>query len=103
MRSMPSDYPASMRPPKPRLTLRVGVTGHRPNKLHGPAVARIAQQLPQVFAVIEQAAAKILPESQSFYAPESAVMRLICGFAEGADQIAVAACPAGWHIEAILP
>ncbi len=100
---MPSDYPASMHPPKPRLTLRVGVTGHRPNKLHGPAAARIAHQLPRVFAAIEQSAGKILPESQSFYAPEGAVMRLICGFAEGADQIAVAACPAGWHIEAILP
>jgi hypothetical protein len=95
--------PASMHPPKPRLTLRVGVTGHRPNKLHGSAVARVAQQLPQVFAALEQAAANILQDSASLYAPEAAAIRLITGFAEGADQMAVAVCPAGWQIEAILP
>jgi hypothetical protein len=95
--------PASMHPPRPRLTLRVGITGHRPNKLNGPAVARIERQLPQIFAAIERAAAKIQHGSESLYAQEPAVVRLICGFAEGADQMAVAACPAGWQIEAILP
>ena len=30
-------------------------------------------------------------------------IRLISGFAEGADQIAIAACPADWTVEAILP
>src|SRR5262245_28469721 len=102
MRPMSPDS-ASMHPPKPRLTLRVGITGHRPNKLFGPAVARVAHQLPQVFAAIERTATNILPASQSFYANEPAVMRLISGFAEGADQMAVSVCPAGWHIEAILP
>src|SRR4051794_40488375 len=102
MRPM-AQSPASKHPPRPRLTLRVGVTGHRPNKLQGPTVARIARQLPQVFAAIEQAVTKISQDSASFYACESAVMRLSCGFTEGADQMAVATCPPGWQIEAILP
>jgi hypothetical protein len=94
---------ASSHPPKPRLTLRVGVTGHRPNKLAGAAVARIRTQLPEVFAAIARAASTILANSAPLYADEPPAFRLVCGFAEGADQIAVATCPAGWRIEAILP
>src|SRR6266550_2280722 len=94
---------ASSHPPKPRLTLRVGITGHRPNKLAGAAVTRIRKQLPEVFAAIERAASTILANSAPLYADEPAAFRLVCGFAEGADQIAVATCPDSWRIEAILP
>ena len=100
---MPPDPSASRYPPKPRLTLRVGITGHRPNKLYGAALARVARQLPAVFATIERTAARILKDGESLYTQEPAAIRLICGFAEGADQMAVAACPPGWQIEAILP
>jgi len=94
---------ASSHPPKPRLTLRVGVTGHRPNKLPGSVAARIRKQLPEVFDAIERAASTILTKGAPLYADEPAAFRLVCGFAEGADQIAVATCPTGWRIEAILP
>jgi hypothetical protein len=100
---MPSDSSLSQHPPKPRLTLRVGVTGHRPNKLTGAIASRIRTQLPEVFDAIERAASTILAKGAPLYADEPAAFRLICGFAEGADQIAVAICPAGWRIEAILP
>jgi hypothetical protein len=90
-------------PPKPRLTLRVGVTGHRPNKLIGAVADRIRAQLPEVFAAIERAASIILAKSAALYADEPPAFRLVCGFAEGADQMAAATCPAGWRIEAILP
>jgi hypothetical protein len=90
-------------PPKPRLTLRVGITGHRPNKLSGSAVARIRRQLPRVYAAIAAAAEQILAANAEFYAVETPAFRLISGFAEGADQIAVETCPDGWRIEAILP
>jgi hypothetical protein len=35
-----------LHPRKPRLVLRVGITGHRPNKLNGAAVGRIEKELP---------------------------------------------------------
>src|SRR5438067_11347390 len=85
-------------PPRPRLTLRVGITGHRPNKLHGPAVERIRQQLPQVFAAIEEAAGTILSANCDFYAPGPAAFRLVSGFAEGADEMAGGAGPRYWQI-----
>ena len=95
-------------PPKPRLTLRVGITGHRPNKLPKPDLPRIERQLREVFAAIEAAVAKAYDANKAVYASAPAGakpyrIRLISGFAEGADQMAVAACPADWTVEAILP
>jgi hypothetical protein len=98
-------------PPKPRLTLRVGITGHRPNKLPKADLPRIERQLREVFAAIETAVAKAYDANKAVYAGASADaaggkpyrVRLISGFAEGADQIAVAVCPADWTVEAILP
>jgi hypothetical protein len=98
-------------PPKPRLTLRVGITGHRPNKLPKDDLPRIERQLREVFAAIESAVAKACDANKEVYAsgPADAAnskpyrIRLISGFAEGADQMAVAACPADWTVEAVLP
>ncbi|MGH6767547.1 MAG: hypothetical protein ACRECO_00850 [Xanthobacteraceae bacterium] len=98
---MPVDHP-----PKPHLTLRVGITGHRPNKLGIAAAPRIAAQLRAVFDAVDAAAAAIYRDNSAFYAAageRTYTVRLISGFAEGADQIAVAACPPSWTIEAILP
>ena len=100
---MSQTSPASRHPPKPRLTVRVGITGHRPNKLDDEAAARVARQLPLIFSAIEDAAAKILRDNAALFAEEPLAFRLVCGFAEGADQMAVAACPSGWQIEAVLP
>src|SRR5262245_5796663 len=94
---------ASSHPPRPRLTMRVGITGHRPNKLTNALIARVQKQLPDIFAAIERAAASIRAQSTSIYADDPALFRMISGFAEGVDQIAVAAAPTGWRIEAVLP
>jgi hypothetical protein len=96
-------------PSKPQLTLRVGVTGHRPNKLAKADLPRIERQLRDVFAAIETVVARACDASRTVHASEPTAdtkpyrIHLISGFAEGADQIAVAACPADWIVEAILP
>jgi hypothetical protein len=96
-------------PPKPRLTLRVGITGHRPNKLPPSELPRIERQLRDTFATIEAVVAKAYDTDKAVYAgtsPENAKpyrIRLISGFAEGADQLAVTLAPAEWTVEAILP
>jgi hypothetical protein len=92
-----------LHPPKPRLVVRVGITGHRPNKLHGAAVQRIEKQLPLLFAAINTAARDILSANAAWYSTEPPAVRLVSSFAEGADQMAVAACPAAWQVEAVLP
>jgi hypothetical protein len=100
-------------PPKPRLTLRVGVTGHRPNKLAKSDIPRIEKQLRDTFTTIEAVVVQIYDDNKAVYAggavdgaPPSAKpyrIRMISGFAEGADQLATAACPTDWIVEAILP
>ena len=79
-------------PPPPRPGLSVGITGHRPNKLPPAAIPRIERQLRAVMMAIDKIA-------QQSHAP----VRLISGFAEGVDQMAVAAAPTDWIVEAILP
>ena len=101
-------------PPKPRLTLRVGITGHRPNKLTSGDVPRVAEELRKVMTAIESRVAAIYEANKTFYsdAPQKDEqpasdkpyrIRLISGFAEGADQMAVVAVPEEWTVEAILP
>ena len=55
-------------PPKPQLTLRVGITGHRPNKLTSADLPRIEQQLRDTFATIEVAVAKAYEANKEVYA-----------------------------------
>ena len=55
-------------PPKPRLTLRVGITGHRPNKLSNADLPRIERQLRDTFATIEAAVAKAYEGNKEVYA-----------------------------------
>lgn len=100
---MSQSSPTLRHPPKPRLTVRVGVTGHRPNKLGADAAARVQRQLPLVYQAIEEITANISRENAAYFAEEPPVIRLVCGFAEGVDQMAAAACPAGWQVEALLP
>jgi hypothetical protein len=95
--------PKSDCPPKPLLTLRVGITGHRPDKLKSETVGRVERQLSQVFKAIEAAAANILAANKTVYSDATPAFRLTCGFAEGADLLAVKACPGSWQIEAVLP
>jgi hypothetical protein len=90
-------------PPKPRLTVRVGVAGHRPDKLIAASSGAIEQQLKKVFAAIDAAANELLAVGDGCYASDPPIVRLVSGFAEGSDRLALSACPANWQIGAILP
>jgi hypothetical protein len=96
----PTDH---LHPPKPRLTVRVGVVGHRPDKLIAATSGQVERQLKRVFAAIDTAANELLGAADGCYANGPPLARLVSGFAEGADRLAVNACPANWEIEAILP
>jgi hypothetical protein len=90
-------------PPRPQLTVRVGVAGHRPDKLIATRSASIERQLKKVFTAIDAAANELLAAGDGCYSNDPPVIRLVSGFAEGSDRLALSACPANWQIEAILP
>jgi len=92
-------------PPKPRLTLRIGITGHRPkpHKFPASSYSFVKQRLGEVFASIDSKLAAIAQDENSNYSAEPHKVRLVSGLAEGADQMAVMVKPEIWALDAILP
>jgi len=87
-------------PPKPVLTLRVGITGHRPKPVRFPPDAddRVRDQLRLVFHAIDAALRDLHATNARLYSREPYRVRLVSGMAEGADQTAVWARPKGWAV-----
>src|SRR5258708_3399211 len=72
-------------PPKPRLTLRVGVTGKRAMS------ADLPDQDRTLLAGVIESLGNALVEcggASGFWSDEPPLLRIICGLAEGVDQIA---------------
>jgi hypothetical protein len=102
-----------MHPPRPRLTIRVGVAGHRWDKLKRPDTEAIRERLNQVFdsiedvvdqVIIDPAAGYLDPESSTPPAP--AVLRVLSGLAEGTDRLGAQVGRArkrSWLLTALLP
>ena len=90
--------------PLPRLTLRVGVTGHRLNKLPVEAHDAIRATLRTTLHLIEAALTgfQTSPEARC-YAAGPPVVRIVSALAEGSDRLAVEEAPESWRLTAILP
>jgi hypothetical protein len=90
-------------PPKPRLALRVGITGQWPNEFSELRIGSIKAQLTRIFFAIEESAKDILRTNAAVYANEPPQFRLVSDFAEGVHRLDTLACSNGWLIEGILP
>jgi hypothetical protein len=92
-------------PPRPRLTLRVAVSGHRPKPQKFPETSFdfVRQRFADVFKAIDAALQASHEKNGAYYAEEPHKVRLVSGLAEGADQLAIEMRPAGWEVDAILP
>ncbi|MFZ1414833.1 MAG: hypothetical protein WAS73_09695 [Defluviicoccus sp.] len=95
----------TLHPPKARLVLRVGITGHRPDKL-GSDTEVVGAKVRAVLTAIKDNLAAVHVEARklSCYNTEPPLMRIISSLAEGADQIAakeaVAPCS---ELQVVLP
>jgi hypothetical protein len=91
------------------LTLRVGISGHRPKpgKLTPGAFPMLRRRLREVFDTVDAALVAAKRANAAFYADEPGApphrVRLVSGLAEGSDQLAIAARPSTWALDAILP
>lgn len=92
-------------PHKPRLTLQVGVTGHRPCRLPDDSdnlTARVAETLQTIAQAYREFARSAA--AKKAYDAESPALRLLSPLAEGADRIAAAcAIDAGYELQCPLP
>lgn len=89
----------------PRITLRVGVTGHRPNKLPPGSAERAAAQARGVLACLKEAVATVAAEADwAFDTARAPAFKFISSLAAGADTfMASTAIAAGFDLAAVLP
>lgn len=97
----------SLHPPKPTLALRVGLVGHRWNRLEGISEDDLERRLAELFSDLEEACGDIHARNHEFYAARGAdgsawALSLLTGLAEGADQAGARAMPAHWTLEALI-
>lgn len=93
-----------MPPTHPRLTIRVGITGHRHDKLPAETQTALSREIGRVFDVVERGAEAIRLQYADAYANEPSVVRLVSAIAEGADRFAAeVALERGHQLACVLP
>ena len=87
------------RPPFPVSALRIGVTGHRPNRLPQPSAELLARQVRRVLESLAGAAQQARSKEEA-----PVILRLLSSLAEGTDRIvARIAMELGFELEVPLP
>jgi hypothetical protein len=91
-------------PPKPPLTLCIGVAGHRPNRLPADCRQAVAAEISRIFdrLAVECEAARL--RHADFFAPAPSRIKVMTALAEGADRIvADVARQKGLPFDVLLP
>jgi hypothetical protein len=92
------------RPPKPRLALRVGVTGHTPDGLADADPVLLQEQIHEVLRILKQFATEHPKVSRSYHDRDEPILRLVSALAEGADRYAAhQAISLGYELRCPLP
>jgi hypothetical protein len=96
----------STSPPRPRLVVQIGVTGHRPNRLSPDVAAALPAHCDQILKAIAALASRA--HDPLLHSPEPPLLRILSPLAEGADRIVANAglslgadlqCPIPFHEE----
>jgi hypothetical protein len=91
-------------PEPPKLILRVGVTGHRPDKLEDMDSEILNQKLTEIFEQLKTIVQKAKDKAHDAFADHSPLLYLISPLADGADQIvADKATEEGFELQCPLP
>jgi hypothetical protein len=91
-------------PPKPRLALRVGVTGHHLEHLHRDHIHELQKQIHQVLQSLKQFALEHPRVSTSYRERDEPILRLVSSLAEGAERYAAhQAISLGYELQCALP
>jgi hypothetical protein len=96
----------STTPPKAQLAFRIGVTGHRTNRLAQADQAPISARTREVVEHIRDSVLAVLDENdvRSTYIPDEPLLRVISPLAEGSDRlVAHVALDLGFDLQCLLP
>jgi hypothetical protein len=84
---MASNLTQTASPPKVRLTFRVGIVGHRPNRLRPEDTRSLEKQLGSVLAAVKQIVEDFRATHPDLFAETPASLRAISPLAEGTDRL----------------
>jgi len=91
-------------PPKPVMTLRVGITGHRQSRLLADQMDRIDEQIQLILDLVAEGLAKAHARYADDYAADEQRLYFLSALADGADTLAAKrALAKGWRLLAPLP
>ena len=107
-RALPADVTrasfAGQSPPRPRLTLNVGITGHRATVLPAGVADLLGPVVDEVFRKLRDATERLHVTEAAIFDSASPQLRLHTPLATGADQVAAdGARASGYAIRALLP
>lgn len=96
---------AEVQPPaRPRLAVRVGVTGHRAPRLEDADFSALRSRIRAVLAALGEAAHVVHARPGQDYSPEGPVLTIVSSLASGSDCIVAAEAVAmGYTLQAPLP
>lgn len=94
----------AVKPPRAKLVVRVGVTGHRPNGLQAANKNMLNKHIQEVLVAIKDIVQVIHRDTVTYYDNSAPVLRLISPLAEGADRmVANEAISQGYELQCPLP
>lgn len=91
-------------PPRARLALRVGVTGHRPNKLRSADEQLLRNQIHTALLFLKEIMIELHRHAGALYLPDAPILRVISPLAEGSDRlVAEAGLTLGFELQCPIP
>lgn len=102
--SAPAVPATGAHPPRPRLAINVGITGHRASILPDGALEALRPVVDEVFRNLREALLRLHRESADLFSADQPKLRLHTPLATGADQLAADSARAnGYRVRALLP
>ena len=91
-------------PPKPPLAFRVGVVGHRPDRLHDADLPRLGHVIHEILQTVQEEVFSFAKENEWLFSPVPPVLRAISPLAEGTDRLfAEQALELEWELCCVMP
>jgi hypothetical protein len=91
-------------PPRPRLTLSVGVIGHRPNRLPPDRIGQIEAEVERVIDLVAHEVDVVHQRYRNYFREEKPQLFVVSALAEGTDRIvARAALAKGFTLDVPIP
>ena len=91
-------------PPKPPLAFRVGIVGHRPNRLQAADRELLAGTIRDILQAVQDEVTEVARTQAALFADGAPVLRAVSPLAEGIDRLfAGQALELGWDLCCVMP